>query len=256
MTVKNVLAGFVGAVAGVVVIGAMAPGVAEAGGAQVGVCAKKGNGEYHLVDVSEKALQAQLRRGSGLPGMPHPHDPSMVFGSDCSLQERTPIVEQGYSNLTEEGAVRFRQNNGGGEIYLGVADLGVGANRVERNFTWADGVYEVEFSYDGMGTISTSVGGVDLVYTVTPSCGAWDTMDVLVVDRSEVTAIAFENVELNGFALGNFGSFDLAGTHGFQNWTVSAFDFTQPWELVGELVIENFSGSAELNKLQLTVGCL
>ena len=33
-------------------------------------------------------------------------------------------------------------------------------------------------------------------------------------------------------------------------------DFTRPWELVGELVIENFSGSAELNKLQLTVGCL
>jgi hypothetical protein len=256
MTELKLASGFVGVAAGALMIGAMAPGVAEAGGAKVGVCAKQGNGDYHLIDVSEKALQAQLRRGSTLPGQPHPDVPGAVFGPDCAPQLPAPVVEQGYSGLTEEGSVRFRQNNSGGEIYLGVADLGVGANRAESNFNWGDGVYEVEFSYDGVGTITTHVGGVSLDYPIAPSCGAWDTMDILVVDRSVATAIAFENVQLNGATLGNFGSFDLAGTHGFQNWTVSAFDFSQPWTLVGALAIENFSGSAELNKLQLTVGCL
>ena len=81
-------------------------------------------------------------------------------------------------------------------------------------------------------------------------------MDILVVDRSDSTAITFENVDLDGNALGNFGSFDVAATPGFQNWTVSDYDFSQPWTISGNLRIQNFAGSAELNKLQLTVGCL
>ena len=251
--------GVAGVLVGFVSLGVMAPGAAEARPDKVGICHEKGNGSYHLIDVSKEALQAHLRHGDSLPGQVFPDDPSLVFGPDCTPQQPAPVVEPGYSRLMEEGAVRFRQNNSGGEIYLGTADLGVGANRVESNYVWSDGVYEVTFSYDGIGNISTSVDGVEaLNYAIAPMCnsGMWDTMDILVVDRSTATAIAFENVDLNGAVLGNFGSFDLGGTFGFQNWTVSAFDFSQPWTLTGELVIEGFSGSAEANKLQLTVGCL
>ena len=259
MTDKKFADGVAGVLVGLVFLGVMAPSAAEARPNKVGICHEKGNGSYHLIDVSKEALQAHLRHGDSLPGQVFPDDPSLVFGPDCTPQQPAPVVEPGYSRLTEEGAVRFRQNNSGGEIYLGTADLGVGANRVESNYVWSDGVYEVTFSYDGIGNISTSVAGVEaLNYAIEPMCnsGMWDTMDILVVDRSDDTAIAFENVALNGAVLGNFGSFDLGGTFGFQNWTVSAFDFSQPWTLTGELVIEGFSGSAEANKLQLTVGCL
>ena len=144
---------------------------------------------------------------------------------------------------------------------MGTSDLGTAGNRNEANCTWGDATYTVSFSFNGVDTISTTTSapcGAVMDWTITPTCnaGGWNTMDVLVVDRSTTTGIAFENVDLNGNSLGNFGSFDLLGAPGFQNWTITAFDFTQPWTIAGDLVIQGFSGSAELNKLQLTVGCL
>mgnify|MGYP000665198746 CR=1 FL=1 len=47
--------------------------------------------------------------------------------------------------------VRFRSfgNTGGNEIYLGVGDLGVGSNRVEKGHFWSKpGSYPVTFTYD------------------------------------------------------------------------------------------------------------
>jgi hypothetical protein len=231
---------------------------AEAAATRVSVCHMEGNGSYHLIEVSKMAVPAHRRHGDALPGEPVPDAEGFVFGSDCGLEEPTPVVAPGFSGLTEEGSLRLRQENSGGEIYLGVSDLGVGENRVEANRTWPDGTYLVSFSYDGSGTISSSVDGDNnLEYAKLPDCngGNWDVMDILVVDRSIGTGIAFENVDLNGYALGNFGSFDVSGTSGFQNWTISAFDFTQPWTITGDLVIENFVGSAEQQRLQLTVGC-
>lgn len=248
-----------GSVLGVLAVLLAMPGLASAA-SKVSVCHTEGNGSYNLIDVSEFAIPAHRRHGDALPGEPVPGEGSMVFGEDCIPEEPTPVVEPGFSSLTQEGSVRLRQQNSGGEVYLGVADLGSGANRVEANRVWSDGNYPVKFSYDGMGTISVNIndGETTLSYAVTPTCnaGAWDTMDVLVTDRSDSTAIAFEDVDLNGYVLGSFGAFDVSGDPGNQNWTITAFDFSSAWMISGNLRIQNFTGSAELNKLQLTVGCL
>jgi hypothetical protein len=230
--------------------------------ARVDVCHLTGNGSYNLITVSESALDAHVRHGDGQPGDAIPDGSGWVFGEDCSPEPPQPTITQGNLLDPEEGSVRYRQQNSGGEIYLGVADLGVGANRVERGCTWADGIYEVKFSFNGTDTISTDTdnggcSGVPFDYTIAPTCntGSWNAMDIQVVDRSNATGISFENVDLEGFALGNFGAFDVPGTPGFQDWTIQNFDFSQAWTLVGDLHIQNFSGSAENNKLQIAVGC-
>ena len=77
----------------------------------------------------------------------------------------------------------------------------------------------------------------------------WNTMDINVVDRLTTGELAFNNVMLNGFSLGNFDD------EGWKNWTVSGFDFSQDWTISGDLVASGWTGS-ETNKLQLVVGCL
>lgn len=220
------------------------------------ICHKLGNGSYNLIEVSPNSVPAHERHGDGVPGGPVPGDSSLVFGADCVPKDAPPLVAPGYSGLTEEGSVRFRQQQGGGEVYLGVSDLGTGGNRVEANETWDDGTYPFSFSYDG-SEISIAVKGVSLSYDITPFCGPWDTMDILVVDRAGTTGVALEDVSLESFPLGDFGPFDVPGTFdpSFKHWTVTGFDFSQPWTLTGDLRIEGFIGSAELNKVQITVGC-
>ena len=177
---------------------------------------------------------------------------------DCDETPAGPTVTPGYSDLTEAAGVRYRGESTGGEIYLGYPDLGTGI-RVEADTTWPDGTYKVAFSFDGTGTISQTVdGGLPLAWSVaSPSCaiGSWNTLDVLVVDRLTTGAITFENVMLDSFPLGDFGAFDVAGNPGFQNWTVSGFDFSNAFTVSGDLRVSGWTGS-ENNKLQLTVGCL
>lgn len=236
---------------------------------KVDVCHREGNGSYHLINISENALPAHLNHGDGLPGGKVPDMQAMKFGGDCSLVEIVPpTVESGYSDLIGEAGVRYKGDSSGNEIYLGFGDLGVGGNRVEAAYpdvysSWPDGTYLLTFSYDGESTITTDM--VDETETVTsliytdaaPVCGTWNVMDVLVIDRLTTAAIAFDNVMIDEFDLGDFGTYDVSAAPGWStaNWTVTGFDFSQGFTLTGELIVEGWTGN-ELNKLQLTVGCL
>jgi hypothetical protein len=236
---------------------------------KVDVCHREGNGSYHLINISENALPAHLNHGDGRPGGPVPGMEGKKFDEKCNIVEVVPpVVEQGYSNLTGEAGVRYKGDSSGNEIYLGFGDLGIGENRVEAAYpdvisNWPDGTYLLTFSYDGENTITTDM--VDEAGTVTsliftdaaPVCGAWNVMDVLVLDRLSTAAIAFEDVTIDGFDLGSFGTFDVPGAPGWSvaNWTMTDFDFSQGFTITGDLVVEGWTGN-ERNKLQLTVGCL
>jgi predicted ribosomally synthesized peptide with SipW-like signal peptide len=176
-----------------------------------------------------------------------------------------PIVTPGYSNLTEAAGVRYRGVSTGNEIYIGIPDLGVAGNRVEIPYPdvytpWADGTYVVTFSFDqAENKITTSINGpmgaasteYDFDTLLSPGCptASWNTMDINVVDRLTTGELAYNNVMLNGFSLGNFDS------EGWNNWTVSGFDFSQSFTVSGDMVVQGWTGS-ETNKLQLIVGCL
>ncbi|MGB6371195.1 MAG: hypothetical protein WBF68_09250 [Atribacterota bacterium] len=185
--------------------------------------------------------------------------------------QEMPVVTPGYSGLTEAAGVRYKGDSTGNEIYLGLADLGVG-NRVELSYpdvnnSWPDGTYTVTFAFDqAENKITTSIDGSEGLKSAeydfddlghTPSCATtdWNTLDILVVDRLTTGAIAFNNVMLDSFPLGSFGTYDVSGAPGWSNWTVTGFDFSQSFTITGELMVEGWTGN-ELNKMQIIVGCL
>ena len=183
-----------------------------------------------------------------------------------------PVATPGDPGLTQAAGVRYRGNSSGNEIYLGIADLGVGGNRVEVSYpnvyaNWQDGTYAVTFAFDQTeNKITTSIDNglgdstsleYDFDLLLSPGClpANWDTLDILVLDRLTTGAMAFNNVMLNSFSLGDLGTIDVSGVPGWQHWTVTGFDFSQSFTITGELVVAGWTGS-ETNKLQIMVGCL
>ncbi len=179
--------------------------------------------------------------------------------------EPGPTVTPGYSGLTKAAAVRYRGNSSGNEIYLGIPDLGIGSNRVEASYpnvyaNWQDGTYFMTFSFDKaenkiVTTIDGTGGSESLEYDfddlLPPGCPVsdWNALDINVVDRLTTGELAFNNVMLNGFSLGDFDD------EGWKNWTVTGFDFSQSFTVSGDLVVSGWTGS-ETNKLSIAVGCL
>jgi hypothetical protein len=238
----------------------------QARNGKVTICHREGNGDYHSIEVSVAALDAHLAHGDGVPGEPVPGMEGKVFGENCTIEDAGPTVTPGYSDLTEAAGVRYRGNSSGNEIYLGVPDLATGGNRVEASYptvytNWQAGTYAVTFSFDAAeNKITTSIDGpggtkslaYDFDDLLSPGCATtdWNAMDINVVDRRDPFNLRFNNVTLNGNDLGDFGE------EGWNNWTVSGFDFSQSFTLSGDLVVEGVWEGSETNKLQIMVGCL
>jgi hypothetical protein len=203
-------------------------------------------GTYTTLSLPQQAVNAHLAHGDYLG----------VCGTN------NPVVTPGYSGLTEAAGVRYRGPSTGGEVYIGVPDLGVGGNRNESNYNWVDGIYSISFSFDASeNKISTTINGAPVTEydfdtePVGPGCavGGWNTMDILLVDRLANGTISFNNVMLDSFPLGDFTS-PTPTQDTWLNWTVDNFDFSQDFTITGDLVVQGWSG-AERIKLQLTVGC-
>lgn len=249
-----------------VTLGLAVSAPANAAASKISICHTEGNSSYHLIEVSEFAETAHRRHGDGLPGDPINNNSGYVFGPDCSKVRPSPVVGLGYSNLTEAAGVRYRGNSSGNEIYLGIPDLGNGANRVETSYpsayeNWTPGTYEVSFEFDPVAnkivtTIDGDGGSAFLEYDFddfkSPGCPSadWDAMDINVVDRTTNEDLRFNDVFLDSFDIGDFGA------EGWNNWTVTDFPFGQGFIVTGFLVVEGGWPGSETNKLQIVVGCL
>jgi hypothetical protein len=80
-------------------------------------------------------------------------------------------------------------------------------------------------------------------------------MEILVRDSLTTSGAALENVMLESFDLGDFGTVDKAGTPGWQNWTVTGFDFSQSFQVTADLVVDGYNGNESI-KVEFNVGCL
>jgi hypothetical protein len=155
-----------------------------------------------------------------------------------------------------EGGVRYKSfaNTGSREMYVGIPDLGVGANRVETDFSWSSpGTHTVSFAYDEANNkLIGTVDGTTLEWTNisgTADPGKWNAMLISVVNRDSGTTVDFNNVEINGWSLGDFSGVS------WKDWTVSWDGFDDSWTLTGEIELAGtFSGSSELSKIQIVVG--
>ncbi len=59
---------------------------------KIDVCHREGNGSYHLINISERALSAHLGHGDGQPGDPVPGMAGKVFAEDCSVVDAAPDI--------------------------------------------------------------------------------------------------------------------------------------------------------------------
>ncbi len=206
-------------------------------------------------------------------------------GEDCLDETKLyPFCPETPAKEFAKGiGVRYRSfgNTGGGEAYLGVGDLGVGANRVETNFKWADGTYEFEFTYDpnadgGEGELTQSLKATgaststDLTFSDVASelsdaaanntndlikiCddpADFDTVEVVVADR-DTGNIDLTNLKVDGAAT----SPDTFTATGF-NVTRLSGDFADGFTFSGTITREgSFGTSQELSRIELLVGCL
>jgi hypothetical protein len=167
-----------------------------------------------------------------------------------------PVVTPGEPDDKVKGfGVRYRSfgNTGGEEIYLGVGDLGVAANRNAEHHTWGASQH-VTFTYDGAGNLAAYVDGVEKETYAGVGGSCADYMVMSVVARDAGTTVDFDNVMLDGYVLGDYN----ATASAWNSWTISGFDFSGPFTMEGDLLLNgtfSSSGGEELSKVELLVAC-
>jgi hypothetical protein len=176
-------------------------------------------------------------------------------------------------------AARWKGQNTGSELFLGSGDLGVGVNRVEKNYVFpvGDETYPISLAWDGTTTVSMSVdsttglatqvnnfvgGAPAKPYNGACVLGAWDVMQIIVRDSRTDSAVELTSVEINGVRLqdgtGNakFGVFDKSGSPGSQNWYVTGVDFTQAFTVAAMMHTDGGLTGNEAARVEFQVGCL
>lgn len=177
-------------------------------------------------------------------------------------------------NFTGGGAMRWK-GQAGPDVYVGVADLGVGANRVEADAgnPVAAGTYAFTFDYDFandqmVGTVAPNA--VSLAYPFNPLIGGknppacpqskWNALTLLVRDSRTDVGLSLQNVKLDGVTLGTgtFGTTDIAGSPGGQYWTVTGLNLGAGFSLTGDVDIAGASGfiGNEAARVEFVAGCV
>lgn len=163
------------------------------------------------------------------------------------------------------------RNGGDQEHFLGRNDLGNAANRTgaDHRYVLGDNAFSLTLSN---GTLTSVMNGNRLsiadVFTWSGAAAdqPFDTLQFAIRDgQAGVGVIALNNLSLSGtnyfgtsvsnVALGSFAGVDGGG---FRFWTVTGIDFRQDFTFSGTLSLTtasgNFAGSAELNRVEFTIG--
>ena len=82
----------------------------------------------------------------------------------------------------------------------------------------------------------------------------WDVLKLLVRDSRSDSGVALRNVVLEGNALGDFGTVDVAGQPGGQYWGVFGIDLGQGFSLTADMDVDGFKGNERM-KVEFTAGC-
>jgi hypothetical protein len=157
--------------------------------------------------------------------------------------------------------VRFKAVNTGEEVYLGVNDLGTGANRVGANTSWPDGRRPFTFGFDGT-TLSALLPGSSAAAAVNLSragtiCATPNVLEIRLRAQGTGASTEVSNLLVNGVALAGLGPVTADATDYFENdrYVRVTGDFTGPFTISGLMTTGGWGAGNEANQLQLTVGC-
>ncbi len=189
-----------------------------------------------------------------------------VLGFNHAAAASGPTVTPGNATFDEaliEARGRSFGNTGGQELYLGVQDAGDPANRAAQDIAWAAGANSVSLTFDSAAdklvlSVDNANGryvleypslSAELAARKTNGTAQLNLMQIDVVSRDDGSSVAFNDVMLDGNALGSFSG------SGFNSWTVADYDFSQGFALSGTLELAGpFSNSQEKSKVGVTVG--
>lgn len=173
-----------------------------------------------------------------------------------------PVVVASW--VGEDPAMRFRgQRNGDNELFVGKADLGVGANRTQVNLTYLASA-SFAFAYDAVtGIVSGSYNGTTYTYTgVTGEI--FNALQIMINGPRDLSPsgagpednyFTLTGVNVNGTSMGNFvGDTTVPGSS--VQWYVAgltgtSFSMTGTLNYFGTL---GQTGSAEAVKVDFRLG--
>jgi hypothetical protein len=177
---------------------------------------------------------------------------------------------------TTEGAVRYRDlgnTNANSDIYLGVGDLGVAANRVEKNYyggsttdsltpigAWLNGpsVNRISFTYDKANdrlvTNVTSAYSYQLIYDSFSTKRANPSLDLNYLSfglRGSATGtVTLQNILLDGNAIDSVTAND--GT--YRNFYLAGYNLNNGFTLTADLLLTGTLSKAESSKVDISFG--
>lgn len=172
---------------------------------------------------------------------------TLMIGTSSAL-----VIESGYTEPTADDAfgVRYRsfKPTGGDEVYLGVPDLGVSANRTAQNINWAsESRYNFSFTYDPTASLLTSVvaGYSPLIYSYAGDIEV-HTLKLDLVNRDVESELILRGLTINGEDAGDFSG------SGWNTWMLSSLAPSSMLTVSGTIErFGAFSNSQELSKIEL-----
>lgn len=243
------------ALAGAIALTGLATLPATAGGQEkVSLCHAEEDGTWSLISIAKPAEKAHLKHGDVAPG-------AEGLDEECKVVETTPTVTEGPATMRKAGEVRFKGQNSGGEVYVGLMTDSSAKPRNEANYDGirTTGTHPVTISFDpATKALTGTIDGVTVAWDYADGatdCAPTDAdvMQITVRDGKADAGAAFTGVTLNGHSLGSFGAIDLTSTS-WLDWTVTDVDFGKGFTLAGNLDVDNFYGN-EAMKLNVTFGC-
>ena len=201
----------------------------------------------------------------------------VAFSASVQTTFAGPVLSSDYlAGATTEGAVRYRDlgnTNANPDIYLGVGDLGVAANRVEKNYyggtdsggtarfgSWLNSptsnhvVFTYDKANDRLITDVTSQYSYELIYnnfTANRPNPAADLNYLQFGLRGSATGtVTLQNILLDGNSLSDIASLD--GT--YKNWYISGYDFNNGFTLSADMVLTGTLSKAESSKVDISFG--
>lgn len=180
------------------------------------------------------------------------------------------------TGVTTQGAVRYRDlgnTNANSDIYLGVNDLGVGANRVEKNYfggsttdsltpvgawLYSPGVNRFSFTYDKANdrliTDVTSAYSYQLIYDNFSTKRSSPTLDLNYLSfglRGSATGtVTLQNILLDGISIDSITAPD-ATSRGFY---LAGYNLNDGFTLSADLLLTGTLSRGESSKVDIAFG--
>lgn len=175
---------------------------------------------------------------------------AVLMGCAVAAQA-APAISPGCSlDATAKGSVRYLNLSsvgGGKEINIGLPDF---VSPATGDVTWGPGK-AIEFSYDGIATLTTKVGTSPAQVTVSKNVGNMGDLNYLqvaITKNSPSTTISLSNVFVGALPAGNVTS------TGATCWTISGMNLGAGFTVTGTLALSGSFGGGNSSNVRIDAG--